>query len=427
MQGNLHEVPLPEVLQFISMGKPSGMLHLRRDNNEITLYVKGGRIINSSSIERKRRLGDLLVQRGLLKRSELSQLLQLQKTVESDKRLGHILVERDVIPEETIREVLRMQLEEEIWALFAWKEGEFRFETVDEARLGDAIVHIDIEPLILEGTRRNDEWEAILDVIPNDSLVLTVASLDEEFDRDSLNLKPQEWKVLSEINGRFTIKAIVNRSGMGRFEVHRILSQFIKSGLVVIRADTPLQNKSSATTAKSADRADAGKKGGILSLIGGTKTKDKGAKETLSFISPIGVMGYFVNVLAQRVTALKEYAPSEGDDSLYEAIWSDIGQTYTKADLLSVSANSVNTRDIETFFSGFEFKEAVDDCYEDTIEALTTLLQTAFRVFATRVGERPASRIVRELLDELGDQTIVKYRGPFPLVERVQNVLRLAA
>ncbi|MCB2153543.1 DUF4388 domain-containing protein [bacterium] len=438
MQGSLNQVPLPEVLQFISMGKSSGMLHLRRGNTEITLYIQAGRIINSSSIERRRRLGDLLVHRGLLKRSELAQLLNLQRTVESDKRLGQILVERDIISEDTIRETLRLQLEEEIWNLFAWDDGEFKFEQVDESRLGDAIVTIEIEPLILEGSRRNDEWQKIQAVIPHDDLVLSPVEVGDSFQRD-LNLRPQEWRVLAQVNGQFTVKAIVNRSNMGRFEVHRILSQFLKTGLLQ-HADAAKKNGAEKKTegsgeevkseaAPQAEEQAAGKKGGLLGLIGGGKKQEKKSvpRQAMDFISPIGLIAHFTNVLAERLMDQKEYSPAENDEKLYEQIWRDLLQTYTKADMVEVHRNTVDTRQIETFFSYCEYTEPVDECYEDALEGLLNLLQIAFRVFAQRVGERAASRVVRELLDEMGPRATVRFRGPFPLVERVQNILRLVA
>ncbi|MBI5155549.1 DUF4388 domain-containing protein [Candidatus Poribacteria bacterium] len=429
MQGSLRQVPLPEVLQFISMGKSSGVLGLRRGNSEITLYINSGRIINSSSIERRRRLGDLLVHRGLLKRSELSQLLNLQKTVESDKRLGQILVERDIVSEDTIRETLRLQLEEEIWSLFTWDEGEFRFEGVeDTARLGDPIVQIEIEPLILEGTRRNDEWRKIQSVIPDDRIVLTVAGVSDDFERD-LKLHPQEWRVLSQVNGRFTIRAIVNRSNLGRFEVHRILTQFMKSGLLVPKEEEEVETGAHPALKEEDVQAARQEKGrGLLDgLLGKSKPERVNVHENLGFVSPIGVLAYFTTQVARRMKELKEYTASGDDSRLLQIVWNDLVQTYTKADLIEVKGNVIDHRGIEACFAACEFSEAVDECYEDALEGLMNLLQIAFRVFAQRAGERAASRVVRDLLDEMAAATTVRFRGPFPLVERVQNVLKLAA
>jgi hypothetical protein len=412
------------------MGKPSGMLHLRKGNNEITLYIRTGKIINSSSIERRRRLGDLLVHRGLLKRSELTQLLNLQRTVESDKRLGQILTERDIVSEETIRDILRLQLEEEIWNLFSWEEGEFHFETIEDGRLGDAIVSIDIEPLILEGTRRNDEWIKIEQIIPHDGVVLSASPLPEGFER-TLNLRDQEWQVLSQINGHFTIRAIVNRSNLGRFEVHRILSNFIKSGLLTVKqsaAPVDINDEEFISGSNgAAGKAEAKGGGGLLGgLFGGKKEKAAVAVQ-MEFLSPIGMVAGFTTRMVERIAGLKEYTPSADDEKLLEIIWTDLVQTYTKADLVRVRGNRISTKVLERSFEACEFKELVDDCYEDAIEGLMNLLQTAFRVFATRVGERAASRTVKELLDEMGGRASVKYRGPFSLQERVQALLKLNA
>jgi len=227
MQGNLKQIQLPEVLQFISMGKSSGKLTVStRDSVETTLMIKSGKIINSTALERQRRLGDLLVHRGILRRSVLSQVLSLQRTVESDKRLGQILIDREIVSANTIRDVLKLQLEEEIWNLFGLDDGEFRFEQVDEDKLGDANLQIDIEPLLLEGTRRQDEWRKLVRLLPSDKMI-PIANLPKDRDK-KFKPTPAEWKVLAQLNGRFNIRAIVNRAGMGRFEVYQILAEFIR-------------------------------------------------------------------------------------------------------------------------------------------------------------------------------------------------------
>lgn len=436
MKGSLSQVPLPEVLQFISMGKPTGLLQVRQGNNEITLSIRDGKIINSSSIERRRRLGDLLVHRGLLKRSELSRLLNLQKTVESDKRLGQILVERDVVSTETIRETLRLQLEEEIWSLFSREEGEFQFDTVEPAKLGDPIVLIDIEPLILEGTRRNDEWTKIKQTLPHDGLVLAVAPLREGFERD-LQLRPAEWKVLSLVNGRFTVRAIVNRSNMGRFEVSMILTQFIKSGLVVF-ADPPFDARTDGTELSGEHRVPsaAGQSKAAVKAVGGGLFKrvipvkrgsEKAGAGSRQYLSPLGLIAHFTTELAERFMASRDYNAQEGDDNLLAAIWFERVQSFTRADLVEVGGNLVSTAKIERYFAMCDFSELIDEPYEDSYEGLISTMQTVYRLFAKRLGERSASRIARETLDVFGTDYEIANRGPFQLAEKVQSALRLAA
>lgn len=440
MQGSLKHVPLPEVLQFLSMGKSSGVLRLKRNKSEITLSIANGKIINSSAIDRRRRIGDLLVNRGLLKRSELTRLLNLQKTVESDKRLGQILVERDIVTEETIRETLRLQLEEEIWNLFSWQDGDFAFEQLETADLGDAIVQIDIEPLILEGTRRNDEWQKILTIIPNDRMVLEPGPVSDEFERH-LKLRPHEWQVLAQVNGRFSVRAIVNRSNLGRFEVFLILSHFIKSGLLRFKTSTKEEGEAEEqgppaggnghhppTAAEKAATTGAEKtRGGLLGgLIGGGKPREKtSARDNLEFVSPIGALAHLINHFARKVMDQKEFARTPADSDLLDRIWFDLVQIYTKADLITVHENHVDVRLTERYLQEAEFAECLDEMYEDAHEGLTHLLQTAHTVFAQRAGERTVSKAIRELVEDMSGRMTIKYRGPFPLAEKMQTVLRV--
>lgn len=436
MQGNLKQIQLPEVLQFISMGKSSGLLSIRDKNGlETTLTIRKGKIINSSALERQRRLGDLLVHRGILKRSVLGQLLSLQRTVESDKRLGEILVERDVVSQDTIREVLRLQLEEEIWNLFGLEEGDFHFETAEDEKLGEATLQMDIEPLLLEGTRRQDEWRKIARLLPNDRMVATISLSPLEAEpEDRLRLKPAEWKVLAQINGTFPIRAIINRSGMGRFEVCQILSSFIQRNIITIREDNPEKvaaSSSAINTPVGAALAGSSKGGGVGSffsrLTGGTAIKREERGDRLSFVSPIGSLTHFINQMTEHFLALREMRVQPGDQLLAETIWPELLVSFPKADPIQVRRNTVNCEKLEKFLKLFEFSEATQDCYEDSVEALCQLLDALYKSFASRVGEKNAARSVRELLDDIGPRVAHTYSPEFKLNERVQSVLRFAA
>jgi len=437
MQGSLTQIQLPEILQFLSMGKGSGILTLSRGGHEITLFVRNGKIVNSSSIERQRRLGELLIQRGILRRSTLSEVLALQRTVESDKRLGQILVERDIVKEQTIREVLRLQLEEEIWNLFAWEEGEFKFEAAEGSKLGDSIVEIDIEPLILEGTRRMDEWKKIQKTLPDDMVVLTIKQLDDSFKRD-LKLSPSEWRVLAQVNGRFTIRAIINRAAMGRFETFHILYGFVRKGILVQKVapkpniggpDAPAPT-SSLPKAAPEEVAKSGVGGMLSSLLKGGSAAVKSTtsgKGTMEFVSPAGVLAAFVNEVVASFLETKEARSGTQEKNFLQRMWRDLVMTFTRADLITVENNRLNADTLELYFGYFEFASPIQDTYEDTMEGLFHLLDAIYRMLASRLGERQATKLVREVLSHMSPKVRLRYGDSFNLEERVQNVLKLAA
>ncbi|MCC6546729.1 DUF4388 domain-containing protein [Candidatus Sumerlaeota bacterium] len=436
MQGNLKQIQLPEVLQFISMGKSTGLLSIRGQNEtDTTLTIRRGKIINSSALERQRRLGDILVHRGILKRSVLTQVLALQRTAESDKRLGQILAERDIVPDSTIREVLRLQLEEEIWNLFGLEEGEFRFETIEDERIGEATLHMDIEPLLLEGTRRQDEWRKIARLLPSDRLVPAMrADFVANTEDDRFRVPPVEWRVLAQINGQFPIRAVINRSGLGRFEVYQILATLLNRNVIEIKkedvadpshATQQLPPQAGAATGAPPSTSVRGVGGFLSRLTGAGKTTER--QEVLSFVTPLGSIAYFINRMVEGFFTMREMKPQGDDQRIAEMIWPDLLVSCCKADVIRISGNTVNTDYVEKFIKMFEFGEATRDVYEDGVEALSQLLDAMYRVFSNRVGERNASKLIRDLLGDIGPRVTHTYNPEFRLDERVQHVLRLAA
>jgi hypothetical protein len=426
MQGSLEQVPLPEVLQFISMGKSTGVLTLKQGGNEVTLSINQGRIINSSAIERRRRLGDLLVHRGLVKRSELRRLLALQKSVESDKRLGEILVERELISQQSISDALRLQLEEELWTLFGWGTGEFVFEPRTEESLGPPIVQIEIGPMIIEGTRRNDEWQQIRQLIPHDGLVLRPRAI---FSDNKLNLKlrPAEWRVLSHINGRFTVRAIVNRSTMGNFEVQHILYQFLRDGIVEL---VPARGgNGAASSAKGNAPAGSGEKGRSSGILGGLLGKsDKAGRsggQAMEFISPLGLLAHFASELFGDALGSKEYqtATRSFERSLLGQRWLLVSQGYTRADLVEVQGERLSARRMEAVLAACDFAELTEECYQDAWEALVNTIRVIHSDLRQSLGESATARIVREVVARF-DVATVRYHGPFSIKEHLAPMLK---
>jgi hypothetical protein len=435
MQGNLKQIQLPEVLQFISMGKSSGRLTVRdKAGNETALVISQGRIINSTAFERQRRLGDLLIHRGFLKRSDLTKVLNLQRTAEPNKKLGQLLVEHDFIRESQIRDVLRVQLEEEIWNLFGLEEGEFRFDTISERDLGDTLVTIEIDPLLLEGTRRQDEWRKIVRLLPSDRLVPAIKPRPpgEKFPRFS----PLQWRVLAQINGRFPIRAIINRSGLGRFEVYQVIADLVEDGILHIIKDEE-QAKLKAAMLETNDEVvevngtplAAQTPGGISSflsrLTGGTRRDER--REKIEFETPIGLLAHIANRIVDQMLATRTDAPAN-EGTVLEKLWREMLISFPKCDLITVEKTRLRVDLLEDFLEKFEMSDATLDTMEESIEALVTLIDGLFRLASTRLGEKAAVRIFKEIVDDVAPRVVVRSGGDnFRLTERLGAILKVGA
>jgi len=85
--------------------------------------------------------------------------------------------------------------------------------------------------VILEGTRRVDEWEILSKNISNPDVVFKINKSVEK-QRDSVNLTANEWRVISLVDGKRTVQQIVNDSGHDEFVVYRMIHSLISSGLI---------------------------------------------------------------------------------------------------------------------------------------------------------------------------------------------------
>src|SRR5689334_12925284 len=160
IKGSLKEASLPDVLQLLSMGKKTGCLSVTHRNNFGNIYFDKGRISYASIVNRRDRLGDMLVKNGIITQTQLDAAIAKQSK-QRDKRIGELLIELESISREQLHEFIRIQIEEAVYYLFTWNQGTFNFEgeVVPEAQ--DLIVSINPESLLLEGARRVDEWSLI--------------------------------------------------------------------------------------------------------------------------------------------------------------------------------------------------------------------------------------------------------------------------
>ena len=74
IKGSLKEASLPDVLQLLAMGKKTGCLAVTHRNNFGYVYFDKGRICFASIVNRRDRLGDLLVKGGAITKEQLESI-----------------------------------------------------------------------------------------------------------------------------------------------------------------------------------------------------------------------------------------------------------------------------------------------------------------------------------------------------------------
>jgi len=229
IKGSLREASLPDVLQLLAMGKKTGCLSVTHRNNFGYIYFDKGRISYASIVNRRDRIGDMLVKAETITPEQLQQAIAAQGK-HRDKRIGDLLIELGFITREELHGHVRVQIEEAVYLLFTWNEGTFNFEADVHPERQDILVSISPESLLLEGARRVDEWSLIEKKIPSFDMVVDadwrkLASTD-------LELTAEQQLVLQHIDGRRDITGIVEASGLVEFEVGKALFGLLTAGLV---------------------------------------------------------------------------------------------------------------------------------------------------------------------------------------------------
>src|SRR5213082_668732 len=201
-----------DLFQWVSFSQKNGTLVVSNKGVEKKIFFKRGRVISSASNDPREYLGQFLMSHGYLTEPELTKAMEVQR--QSGILLGKILVMIDVISEEDLQRLMRRKAEEEIYDVFLWREGEFHF-IEDELPKNEMIpLQVDVTGIVMEGTRRVDEWSRIRQAISSDDVIPVLQKAI-----DDASLTDVERTVINAVDGRRTIAEIVLESRSSSFVV----------------------------------------------------------------------------------------------------------------------------------------------------------------------------------------------------------------
>ena len=229
IRGSLREASLPDVLQLLAMGKKSGCLSVTHRNAFGSVYFDRGRISFASIVNRRDRLGDMLVASGIIARGDLDTAIAIQ-SAQPQRRLGEILVANALLAREELHQHIKRQIEEAVYYLFTWTQGTFSFEPDVVPDEQDFLVSINPESLLLEGARRIDEWGLIEKKIPSFDVVFALdrARLEESH----LDLTVEQQSLVPLVDGQRDVQALIDGSGLGEFDAGKALFGLASAGFL---------------------------------------------------------------------------------------------------------------------------------------------------------------------------------------------------
>ncbi|MBK5260674.1 MAG: DUF4388 domain-containing protein [Thermoanaerobaculia bacterium] len=217
-----------DLLQWLSLGQKSGTLVVGHESTEKKIFFRDGRVISSASNNPREYLGQFLMSHGYLNEEELRKAMEVQ--LQSGILLGKILVMIGLINEGDLTRLMRLKAEEEIYDVFLWPEGEFHFIDNELPQMEMVPLKIDVTGIIMEGTRRVDEWPRIRELISHDGLVAVLERPVEP----AADLDDAERTVVHAIDGKRTIAEIVLESRSSSFLVCSTVHNLMREGFIRI-------------------------------------------------------------------------------------------------------------------------------------------------------------------------------------------------
>ena len=174
-QGSLKELPLPDIIQLVSVSGKTGKFTLSRDHDRGYIYLKNGQMVHAT-------VSDLVG-------------------------------------------------EEAIYALAIWNQGDFQFSPNEEP--DRQTITKSNTNLLMEAARRLDEWRVLSKKVPSIDYIPELQVRESRHEQITLN--PQEWLLITRIDGQRSIADIGKALNISSFEVAKILYGMITGELVALK------------------------------------------------------------------------------------------------------------------------------------------------------------------------------------------------
>lgn len=228
LKGNLETFFLNSILQLLSDDQKSGILQVKNHQKEVKIYFQDGDIVYATGSQRESRLGYHLQSKGTISREKLHECLETGQ--KEKKALGKVLVEKGYITAEKLENIIHDQIEAIIFDLFVWDKGDFEYKDARLNLQGMVVTRLNVVKLLLEASRRIDEMSILRKNIPDDGIIFRTAEQVQE--NTEIKLDANEWKALRLINGKRSVRQLLDESGFDEFQGYKILYSLLSSGLI---------------------------------------------------------------------------------------------------------------------------------------------------------------------------------------------------
>ncbi len=249
LQGNLRDFSMTQLLNLINLAGKTGTLTIfegiptnEKDamggikmapgRQRARVAFKIGKLIHAMLDDQDGNLVSVLNKAGKLT-VEQARLIRERARSTSDKALALLLINANYVTQKDVVASVQQHTLDVVYDLLSWHEGPFRFEDDVLPPPDRIMVPIDLENVIIVGARIIKQNEVLLEEIPNLDLALKFPEGAKEKYK-GVHLSVEEWRVVSFVNPKNSIRQIAKANNMSDMEIRRIIYGLLQAGLVVL-------------------------------------------------------------------------------------------------------------------------------------------------------------------------------------------------
>jgi hypothetical protein len=232
LKGNLRDFSTTQLLNLINLAKKTGTLVVEGTSQAAQLSFRNGKLIYAQLGQEDGNLTFILHKAGKLT-DDQARVLRERATSSSDKELGLLLINAGYVSQTDILLSIRAHVLDIVYRLITWAEGGFHFDQGVVPNEDKITVPIELENVIIEGARRMRESERLSEELPSLDMALKFTEHPNVNIRD-MKLSVEEWRVVSFINPKNSMKAIAKANSLSDLEIRRIVYGLLQAGLVEV-------------------------------------------------------------------------------------------------------------------------------------------------------------------------------------------------
>ncbi|MBN1264236.1 MAG: DUF4388 domain-containing protein [Anaerolineales bacterium] len=232
LKGNLRDFSVTQLFNLINLAGKTGTLTIEGPSEAAWVSFREGKLIHAQLGHENGTLTGILLRSALLTPRQ-AKAIKENTADKSDKELGLILINAGYLNQQDILSSIRNNVMQIVYQLFTWNEGYFRFDDQVLPPADRITIRLNLENIIIDGARRMRENEALKEEIPNLDMALDFVDRPGANIRD-VNLNVDEWRVVSYVNPKNSIRQIAKANNMSELQVRKIVYGLLQAGLVEI-------------------------------------------------------------------------------------------------------------------------------------------------------------------------------------------------